>query len=249
MSGSNGYLAEGTLYLNREVNGVATGWKKVTGTTTFAIKTSSEIKEQQSKDRGKFGQITASVAIPKPTELKVTISEFQKESLAMALMGDDVIVTEAGGTVTAEAITAKLDVFVELTKNRLVAGSVIVTNTGASTTYVENTDYEVNYALGMIMAKTGGAITAEQAIKVTFQHSAKSGYKINGATQTQIKGALRLDGKNLVSDELISITVDRALLVSDSEVDFLSDDFNQMSMSGRMETLSGKTTPFVVERV
>lgn len=246
---SNGYLAEGTLYLNREVNGVATGWKKVTGTTTFAIKTSSEIKEQQSKDRGKFGQITASVAIPKPTELKVTISEFQKESLAMALMGDDVIVTEAGGTVTAEAITAKLDTFVELSKNRLVAGSVVVTNTGATTTYVENTDYEVNYALGMIMAKTGGAITANQALKVTFQHSAKAGYKINGATQTQIKGALRLDGKNLVSDELISITVDRALLVSDSEVDFLSDDFNKMSLSGRMETLSGKTTPFVVERV
>lgn len=246
---SNGYLAEGTLYLNREVNGQPTGWKRVTGTTTFSIKTSSEIKEQQSKDRGKFGQITASVAIPKPTELKVTISEFQKESLAMALMGDDVIVTESGGTVTAEAITAKLDIFVELTKNRLVAGSVVVTNTGATTNYVENTDYEVNYALGMIQAKTGGEITDDQAIKVTFQHSAKAGYKINGATQTQIKGALRLDGKNLVSDELISITVDRALLVSDSEVDFLSDDFNKMSLSGRMETLSGKTTPFVVERV
>jgi len=178
--------------------------------------------------------------------LKVTISEFQKESLAMALMGDEVVVNEAGGSITAESVTAKLGVFVELAKNRVVAGSVVVTNSGATTTYVENTDYEINYALGMILTK--GAITADQALKVTYQHSAKTGYKINGATQTQIKGALRLDGKNLVSDELITITVDRALLVSDSDVDFLSDDFNQMSLSGRMETLSGKTTPFVVER-
>jgi Bacteriophage tail sheath protein len=46
-----------------------------------------------------------------------------------------------------------------------------VTNTGASTTYIQGTDYTVDHVNGLILAKGGGAITTGQALKVTFNYA------------------------------------------------------------------------------
>lgn len=247
MSGTNsGMLAEGTLYLNRlDESGQPTGIKKVIGLASLEIKANSDIKEQTSKDKGKYGQVTASVAIPKPVEISLSIANFDKESLAMAVMGDHALLSSGGGTVTAEAVTAKLGVFVPLANRNLTAGSVVVTNTGATITYVENIDYEINYKLGMIQALA--TITDTQAFKVTYAHGAISGYQVNGATVSQIKGWLQLDGRNLVDNTAIIVTIDRALLTSESAVDFMSDKFVEFKMKGRAETLADKTSPFSIQ--
>jgi hypothetical protein len=243
----SGLLAEGTLYLNRTVNGSPAGWKKLPGVAKFSITNSAEIKEQKSKDLGQFGQVTASIALPKPAELAVTISDFNRESLAFGLMGDDAVYTASSGSVTDEAVTADLDVYVPLAHKHVTSGTVVVTNSAASTTYVENTDYEINYAFGMIKAITGGAITDAQSLKVDYTHAAASGFQINGSTKPQVLGALRLDGRNLADDKKIIVEVYSALLVSDAEIDFMADDFVQFSMSGRMNTPSGQTSPINVK--
>jgi hypothetical protein len=243
----SGLLAEGTLYLNRELNGVAQGWKQIPGLAEFSVTNKSDIKEQVSKDKGKYGQITATVAIPKPSELKVKIANFDRTSLAMALMGDDADLSTGGGTITDEVVTGKLGSYADLAHRNLTAASVVVTNSGATVTYVENTDYTINYALGMLMAITGGAITADEALKIDYAYGAISGFKVSAATRPQVQGALRLDGRNLADGKALLITVDRALLVSDGDVNFMDDKFVEIGMTGRMETLLGKTTPYTVE--
>ena len=243
----SGLLAEGTLYLNRTVNGVSIGWKKLPGVAKFSIKNASDIKELPTKDLDQYGQITASVALPKPAELAVSIKDFNRESLAFGLMGDDVAYTASSGSVTDEAVTAKLDIFLPLEHEHLNIASVVVTNSAASTTYVEGTDYEINYAFGMIKAITGGAITADQALKVDYTHAAVAGFQINGSTKPQVLGALRLDGRNLADGKKILVYVHSALLVSDAEIDFMADDFVDFSMSGRMNTPSGQTSPIKVK--
>ncbi len=50
------------------------------------------------------------------------------------------------------------------------ATSVVVKNSGGTTTYVENTDYTVDYINGVIAAKTGGAITAGEALEISFNY-------------------------------------------------------------------------------
>ncbi len=247
MSGTNsGMLAEGTLFMNRlDLSGQPTGIKKVLGLAQLEVKVAGDIKEQISKDKGKYGVVTASVAIPKPVEVSLTIANFDKESLAMAVMGDNAVISSGGGTATAEPVTAKLNTFVQLAHRNLTAGSVVVTNDGATVTYVENTDYEINYLLGMIEAKA--TITDAQAIKVTYAYGAISGYKVNGSTVSQIKTWLLLDGRNLVDNTAVVITIDRALLTSDSAIDFMSDKFVEFKMKGRAELLPGQTTPFTIE--
>ena len=242
-----GVLLEGTLYLNRkDANGNLTGIKKIIGLAQLELKVSSDIKEQISKDKGNYGQVTASVAIPKPVELSLSIANFDRDSLAMAVMGDNAVVSSGGGTVTAESVTAKLGIFVPLAQRNITAASVVVTNSGATVTYVEGTDYEINYALGMIEAKA--TITDAQAIKVTYAHGAVAGYKVSGSTVTQVKGALLLDGKNLADNSAFSISIPSALLTSDSAIDFMSDKFVEFKMKGRAESING-AAPFVLENV
>lgn len=48
--------------------------------------------------------------------------------------------------------------------------SVVVKNQAGTTTYVENTDYTVDYINGLITAKTGGAITAGEAVTVSYAY-------------------------------------------------------------------------------
>lgn len=240
-------LLEGTLYFDRLAAGVATGRKKVKGIASLEIKSGSDIKDQQSKDKGVYGQVTASVAIRKPTEVKLKLQEFDKENLAWAMMGDHTTLSSGGGTVTDEAVTAKLGIFVPLAQRNLTAASVVVTNSGATTTYVEGTDYEVNYTSGHLMAISGGAITESQGLKVDYAHGAISGWKVNAETETQIKGEIYIDGINLATGERILVTVYRALLASDTGIDFFSDKFAEFSYSGRAELIAGKTTPYIVE--
>ncbi len=242
-----GLLASGTLFLDREIDGVAQGLVKIPGVAKFAITNNSEIKEQTSKDKGTYGQVTATVAIPQPSELSVTIANFDQTSMAMALMGDDVATSSGSGSVTDEAVTASLGKFVALANRSITSGSVVVTDSPMTTTYVEGTDYEVNYATGNISALSAGAIADAQALLVDYSYNAVSGFIINGATRPQVQGKLILDGKNLSTGRDLLVTVDRALLVSDGEVDFMADDFVEISMTGRMETLSGKTSPYTVE--
>lgn len=74
--------------------------------------------------------------------------------------------------VTGESITSSLDVAVALTSARnapVVRGSVTVTNSAATTTYTEDTDYTIDYINGTITCLSTGAIPDATTIKATYQ--------------------------------------------------------------------------------
>lgn len=246
---NEGFLLEGTVYFDRlDDAGAATGLVTLPGVAKLALKPQSEIKEQTSKDKGYYGQIIGSVAIPKPTELSISLRNGTKEGIALGLMGSHGTISGGAGTVTDEAITAKLDKWVELANRNITAASVVVTNADASTTYVEGTDYEINYALGMIRAIPTGSITEAQALKVDYSHTAYNGWKVAGGTKPQAKGRLILDGRNLINNKSVRLEIYSALLTSDSDFDAMGDDVVEFGLSGRMETPSGKTEPFILEQ-
>lgn len=246
---NDGFLLEGTAYFNRLNDaGVYAGIVELPGIAKLAIKTSADIKDMTSKDKGYYGQVIASVAIPKPAELSVGLRNGSKDGVALALMGSHSTLSAGSGTVTDEAVTSKLGAWVEMAQRNLTALSVVVTNSAASTTYVENTDYEINYSLGMIKALIGGAITDAQALKVDYAHAAIAGWKVRGATTPQAKGRLILDGRNLINNKTVRFEAYSVLLVSDGEFDMMGDDVTEFSLSGRLETPSGKTEPFIIEQ-
>ena len=244
--GARGYVGAGDLYIERIVGGVKQGREGPFEVERFEIKANAELRERVSKGRSGYGQVVASASLAKPFDLSITMGEADKTGLAIALLGTSAAVTQAAGSLTAVAVTAVLDKWVTLTKARLT-GAATVTNTAATTTYVENTDYQINREMGWFKAISGGAITASQALKLSSAHGAIQIDEISGATASSIRAEFTLDGKNLADDTPCKVTVFEGVVSSDAAVDFLSDQFLTIPLPGRLVTPTGQTTPFKIE--
>jgi hypothetical protein len=244
---ARGFLGAGDVYINLLVNNVKQGMKGPYYANKFEIKPKVKKVELSSKGRNDYGQVLESVALQEPAEFMLELNEVNKESMVIALLGTTAARTQASGTLTAEDITAKLDVWVPLTKQGLTAAALTVTNTAASTTYVEGTDYLVNRPLGWIKAIAGGAILADAALKVTAAYGAISGTIISGATKSDIRAEILFDGINQVDGLAVIVTVREAIIAADAAFDFLADDFNNVNLPGTMKTPTGSAEPFTVE--
>jgi len=242
-----GVIAEGTLYLNRKVDGVKQGRKKIPGLARFSISPQSEKKEAKSKDKGKYGQVVAAVLLAQPTELAITITDVDGPALAIALMGDLEELNVGGGSVTDEAVTAKLDSYLDLAQKNITAASVSVQDVTDTTTYVEGTDFEVNYAMGWIKPLSGGDISADDVLHIDYDHGAISAQRIKGSTRAEVRGEMILDGRNLADGKPLTIIVDEGIVATDGEVDFMSDEFVELAMGGTMATVEGQDQPYIVD--
>lgn len=241
------FLGGGDLYIDRLTDaGASTGFLLTGNATKFEIKSESDIKEQTSKGRDTYGQVIATANLPKPSTIKITLNQLDPETMAMAFLGDKAALSVAGGSVADEAVTAKLDKWVDLAKRNIDDESVVVQDVTDTTTYVEGTDYEINYRLGMIKALSTGDISDGDVLHADYDHSAETGSEIEGATQPLIKAKLKLDGKNYVNGKNVLVNVYYAELKPSSAVDFLSDDFLPLELEGTLRTPDGKDHPFKV---
>jgi hypothetical protein len=243
---ARGFLGSGDLYINRIVGGVKQGLEGPFECESFEIKANAEQRERVSKGKSSYGQIVASAAIAQPFDFTVTLGEADANGLSIALLGTVAGVTQTSGTLTAVDVTADHNKWVALTKARLT-GTATVTNSAASTTYVEGTDYVLNRELGLFKALSTGTITDAQALKLTSTYGAITTSQINGATESSVRAEFILDGKNLADDTPCVVTVYEGVVSSDAAVDFLSDQFLSIPLPGRLVTPTGQTSPFKVE--
>lgn len=242
---ARGFLGAGDLYIARYVNGAFEDWKGPYECTKFEIKPNIELKEMVSKGKSTYGQVIESVALQQPADFTVDLPEVNKESLAIALLGTTAALSQDAGSLTAVSVTAKLGAWVALTKANWNEAPV-VTNDGATITYVEGEDYIVNRTLGWIKVLEGGAIADAAPLKVTVDYDAITGTEIQGATSADVRARFKLDGINQVDKAPCIVTVHEVVIAADSALDFLADDFNNVSMPGRMKTPTGFTSPFSV---
>jgi hypothetical protein len=104
--------------------------------------------------------------------------------------------TGESGTVTDEAATSDEGAWVSLANKRLKPGTVVVTGTGGTPTYVEGTDYVIDYANGRlftITAANGGSIGDSTTLEVDYQYYA---YR-KGEMSTIERGKMVLTFKTL----------------------------------------------------
>ena len=243
MATQPGCLLAGNLYFDTTKMGL----EEMAEAFKFAIKANADIKELESKGRDSYGQVLATVALQRPAELSIGLRGANRESLTLAFMGEQAALNQGAGTVTDEASGAHLGKWVQLSRQNLNAAGFALTNTGGTTTYVLGTDYEVNYRLGMYRALAGGAIAEAQELLADFSYAAISGTRVRGAVRPQLRCALMLDGKNLVDDRPVICRVWEAVLTPSAEFDFLSDDWSEIELEGRLVTPPGKTSPFEIE--
>jgi hypothetical protein len=247
MTAADGFIGSGDVYFNPwdATTGTHTGFVLFGNATKFETKTPSDQKDMISRGRDTPGQLLNSVGIPKPAELDIQFNQVNVGNLPLILMGSAADLSQGSGTITGQSVTIALDRWVDLGKKNLSDTGLTVAHGG--TPYVEGTDYVVNHRLGMLKALSTGTIPAAQVVTVGATYSAVSGTRISAATQTQIRGQVRLDGKNFATGDAVVVDVDEAILVSEKGFDFLFLDFQEAELKGKMRTLPGKTSPFTVD--
>lgn len=202
--------------------------------------------ELKSKQRDRYDQLIDSEETAGTASIAVEFLEVPKEIMAVLFSGSLTTFTQTSGTVTDEVVTIPvLGRWVPLANAHLNDGvAAVVTNTAGDTTYVVNTDYKVDYRQGLILAVSGGAITAGQSLKVDYTKLAKSGVTVAGETALKANFRLKFDGKNRYNGKDTYGEVWQVNLKSSDPVDLLSSEAITAKLAGPMITPTGKTSPY-----
>ena len=145
-------------------------------------------------------------------------------------------ITQSSGTQTAVDLAVDaIGVWLPMGHRNISDAGLVVTNTGASTTYVQGTHYKVNWLRGEIMfLPVAGAPAKDDVVKVTASWLAVDGKKILGGRVSQVRCHLRLDGQNMVNGEAVEVDVNDVALGSNNGFDFLGSDFSAITLSGKI---------------
>lgn len=198
-------LGKGKLFFNKFAPGtlVGSGERYIGNTPELTISVSSESLDHYNSDEGI--RVKDDSTLLEITRAGSFVTDhIDVENLALFLLGGAATLTEAGGTVTAEAINGvKPGLFYQLgtsTTNpsgvRKVTSVVVKDDTTPTPiTYVAGTDYVLDAELGRIEIVVGGAITDGKNLRIDYTISASTREQIITSGEI-IEGALRFVSAN-----------------------------------------------------
>lgn len=247
-----GLLLVGDLYLDRFTDGGgSTGYLgPLNGVKLGITHPDPDVIERVSKMKDTFGQALDVVTMPKSAELTIAIDDQPSEILSLAMLGSVASLNQGAGTLVDAPVTLVPGRWVSLGfRNLVAAGFSVATAAVPATPLVLGTDYEVNYADGLIRAIPGGAIAAETECLVDGDYNAVTGQKITGGARPTARCRVLLSGKNMANGKTCRIEIDEAILSPAGELDLLSGEFITTELTGKMRTLAGKNGPYTFEEV
>lgn len=199
-------LGAGHIYFDEAVDGQLTGERYLAETPGFSLTVSSESLEDFSSD-GPTAEKHLDVATRVSRDAALTLKDMSSENFAMFIMGDVSKKTTTSGAVTAAAVNDgngvlkgrwyQLGVSPTMpTGVRKISLVAIKSNGGSPTTYVKDTDYELDVDLGRIYIIPGGSIADGTVITSDFTRSAAEWEQVTSNDLGPKSGALRFVASN-----------------------------------------------------
>lgn len=243
----SGILLAGDVYIDRYSDGGAlTGYLDPVNVTKLEIThPDPDKKDRISKMKDTLGQALDSVLLPKPTEITIAIDDQPASILAMALLATETAISVTGAGVTDEAKTLILNKWVKL-DYRAIAASGFNVSTAAvpGTPLVEDTDYAVKRAEGLVMALNSGTAVA---CLIDYTYGDLTGDKLSAGGRTVINCKLLLHGVNKVNNRVCRLEVDKATLSPSNPIDWLSGEYISAELKGTLVVVSPETSPYRYE--
>jgi hypothetical protein len=173
--GANHLLGKGKLWFNRrDAAGVVTGERYLGNCDQFEITPTDdivEIRDSATKDGGLIDQALRQRTL----EATIQMREFTKENIALALMGENAVLTQGAGAVSNEIVAIKkrdrqyqLGGYTTINRKLDSGTPAVVTGPSASPTYTVNTDYIINYDQGTIYIPATSTIPEDGNIEVDY---------------------------------------------------------------------------------
>ncbi len=164
---------------------------------------------------------------------KVSLLRWAGEKLTGDLFDGFYTHLKAKSSISASESVAivALDVAYDIAHSRVIPNTLVVKNAAETTTYVEDTDYTVDYENGTITAITGGAITAGSTIHLTAYSYAV------GATSLGDSAVLTNSNIDDKVNKLISARANNALFKAKGVAElFMPSKYYQMILENRLSS-------------
>ncbi|MBD2694431.1 hypothetical protein [Anabaena catenula] len=209
--------------------GVTTGYEWLGNCPSLVLNTEETRIEHKESWTG--NNLTDSiVGTGKSATASFTIDEYTKENLEKFLFGSTTSIASA--TVTAESLVGYPGKYSPLARMNLTSFTSL-TNVGATTTYVNGTDYRVDLAAGLIYVIPGGAITEGLALKANY--AAGSSEQISAFTRKPKYYSLMFAGLNQAEDEKpVIVEAYRFRPSPIGSIELITDEFGNLEIEGML---------------
>jgi hypothetical protein len=236
VNGNNLLLGRGKVYFDRFEAGTTTRTGEVflgNAPTLEITPTPEEIKKYSSATRA--APLMASDLIRLGMGIRIAADEFAKENLAMALYGDNALLTQSTAAITNEAFTNVYQGrYYKLAKRGISA--VTVTGPSGTPVHVLDTDYSLDLVSGRVYIIPGGGIVDGTGdIEVDYTYATQSLAIVRGGNQTSVKGFIRYISDNARGPNF-ELEIWKVAVRSDGAIGFISDDYAQFSLQGEVES-------------
>ena len=239
----HGLIFEGDVKI-RNRNQPDAGVYDVGNTTSLTTATSTETKERISKRKGTYGQALDSLVTQNPTEVGLTLDTFDKDSLAMALMGEAAVIQAKAETITDTVIViGKKGAGYKLPHENIDPATIRVKNKSDQPVAPENVKFNANVGLIEIAAGTDNVQDGDE-VKVSYKTRAAGGFKIAAGALSRLDLEIWVDGKNRITGESGVLHIPHAVLAADGDIDWFGDDFAEAAFKGTAVLASGETSTY-----
>lgn len=235
-------MGAGKVYVDLlDANDNPTGERYLGNTPGFGIAVSSETVDKYGDDEG-VRSLEAQVLTQIDREATIQCDNVTMDNLALFIIGDKSTKSQGVATVTNEALTVKLGHFYQLgvsASDPIGARDVSalsVTDVAGTTTYVLNTDYAVDLALGRLEILSGGAITEGQIVHVDYTTGVETWEHVESAALAAKYAAIRYIASNR-SGVNRDLYAPKVLLVPEGEFALKSGtDWQAMTFKAKFQT-------------
>lgn len=237
----------GDFYIEPFVNGVSNGIIGPIDVDSLEVKPDSNKVSIASKRRKQYGQPRETYFTAKAATISIKTSEIPPVLLAAAFMAEAASINQGSGSLTSvEVVLPAYPKWVSLGKTNIAATGLSVKE--GLTDLTLGTDFEINYALGLIRAKSGGAVADGGTLTISATYNAVTGTRYNGNIKPDVKAKLLLDGESLIDGKKTILKVPMASLSPKNGVDFMSDKPIEVTLEGELLIVDGEAAPFYVEQ-
>lgn len=228
------YIGVGKVYL-REA-GAAAGLVEVGNCSALAFNVNEDVREL--KDYTQAGGGTYSeVRRIESVEATMTLHDLNASNLARALFGSTSAFTAT--PVVDEVLIGYPGAFTPTAKPIDTSVAPVLTNSGATQTYVLGTDYTVTPS-GIEIPATGSAITTGQSLRLDY--TPKAGNAVEALTNSAKEYELFFAGLNEArSGKTVNVNAYRLKLGAAQNLALIGDDYAALELTGKVLKDTTKT--------
>lgn len=218
-----------------------------TNSLVFGYEAGDEISVVSKRRDARYNQPIHAETQPGTTNVTVTLLEVPPLILARMLFGEGTSAIVSSGAVSdAEHTIANADLPYQLPHRLLASSPAPVVKKGAET-LVAGTDYTIDLRRGLLMPIAGGGIEDEDELLVSYSYGAHVSTKIQGGAVPTKSFYIDGDMQDRISGENGELRIPQANLSVDGDVDWLSAEPIQVTLTGPVIVAAGESAPYTFE--